>query len=324
MIYRSYYLSVTLFLVLFVAPSSEAAKIRLAIPGYNITQIAFFTARDRGYYKDEGLDVELIQMTGTLANLALMSGEVPFTSVPAAAMNANLRGANLRVLFSTWERPLFWLMTRTPVRDIRELKNKKMGVPGLNSVGYFLLREFLSKHGLEPGRDYTLIQAGDSAPRLLALQNGFVDATILPLPWNISAQDAGMHEAASIAKSDIIAPNGSIVVREELLKSDPLLIEQFSRATLKGLRFAIDRRAATIPILMRSLRIKEDLAAKAYDAARPALTQDGTFNDDSQRKAVEAVLRAAGAKESLTPDKFFNFTITKKVAADLQTKGWRP
>lgn len=303
---------------------ASAKTIRLAIPGYNITQIAFFTAKDRGFYKEEGLDVELIQMTGTLANLALMTGEVPFTTVPAAAMSANLRGANLRVLFSTWERPLFWLMTKTPIRDIKELRGKKMGVPGLNSVGYFLLREFLEKHGMEPGKDYTLIQTGDSGPRLLALQNGVVDATILPLPWNIQAQAAGLFEGASMAKSDITAPNGSIVVREELLKNDPALVEQFTRATLKGLRYAAERRASTIPILMRSMKIKEDLAAKAYDAARPALTQDGTFTDASQKKAVESVLRIAGLKETITPDKFFNFVVTKKVAAELQAKGWKP
>ena len=199
-----------------------------------------------------------------------------------------------------------------------------MGVPGFNSAGYFLLREYLSKHGMEPGKDYTLLQAGDSGPRLLALQNNFVDATILPLPWNIMAQDIGMHEAGSMAKSDLIAPSGAIVVREELLRNAPAMVEQSTRPTLKGLHFALHRRAATIPIITRSLKIKEDLAAKGYDAALPALTQDGTFSDESQKKAVEAVLRIAGAKESLPVDRFFNFAITKKVAAELQAKGWKP
>ncbi len=312
------------FALLPFSSSSQARNVRIAIPGYNITQVAFFAAKERGFYREEDLDVDLIQMTGTLANLALMTGEVPFTSVPAAAMSANLRGANLRVLFSSYERPLFWLMTRAPVRDIKELRGKKMGVPGFNSAGYFLLREYLSKHGMEPGKDYTLLQAGDSAPRLLALQNNFVDATILPLPWNIMAQEAGMHEAGSMAKSDLIAPSGAIVVREELLRNNPLLVEQFTRATLKGLRFALERRAATIAIITRSIKIKDDLATKGYDGARPALTNDGTFSEDSQKKAVEAVLRIAGAKESAPVERFFNFAVTKKVAAELQAKGWKP
>ena len=303
---------------------ARARRIRIAIPGYNITQIAFFSAKDKGYFKEEALDVELIQMTGNLANLALMSGEVEFTSVPAAAMAATLRGANLRVLFSTWEKPLFWIFSRAPIRDIKELKGKKIGVPSFNAVTYFLMREYLSRNGLEQGKDYALIQAGDSAPRLLALQSGFVDATILPLPWNFSAQDAGMHEAASLAKADIVAPNGSVVVRDEFLRGEAQLVEQFLRASYKGLRYAVERRAGVIPVLMRNLKIKEDLATRGYDAARPALTADGSFSDDSQKKAVDLVVRSAGTKDTPPAKRFFSFVLAKKVASELQAKGWKP
>ena len=79
---------VVLLSALFFAASTTAARtVRIALPGYNITQIVFFAAKEKGFYKEEGLDVDLIQMTGTLANLALMSGEVSFSSVPAAAMS---------------------------------------------------------------------------------------------------------------------------------------------------------------------------------------------------------------------------------------------
>jgi NitT/TauT family transport system substrate-binding protein len=310
--------------VLFAHAPASAKPIRIAIPGYNITQIAFFVARERGFYKDEGLDVELIQMTGTLANLALMTGEVPFTSVPTAAMTANLRGANLRVLFTTFERPLFWLYSRPQIRDVKELKNKKVGVGGLNQASYTLLRELLSNYGLESGKDYTLIQAGDSAPRFMALTSGFIDATLMPLPWNFSAQEAGMHELVALSKSDAIAPTGSIVLREDLLRNEPQLVERFTRATLKALRYASERRAGAISALTQSLKIKEDLAAKGYDAARPALTADGTMTEASQHKALDAVLKGAGVKEAPPLDRFFNFAVAKKAAGDLQTKGWKP
>jgi ABC-type nitrate/sulfonate/bicarbonate transport system substrate-binding protein len=320
----SFHFSLAILAVLFAFAPVTAKPIRIAIPGYNITQIAFFIARERGFFKEEGLDVELIQMTGTLANLALMSGEVPFTSVPTAAMTANLRGANLRVLYTTFERPLFWLYGRPQLRDVRDLKNKKVGVGGLNQASYTLLRELLSQHGLEAGKDYTLIQAGDSAPRFMALTTGFIDATLMPLPWNFSAQEAGMHELAALSKADITAPTGSIVLREDLLRNEPQMVEQFTRATMKGLRYAIERRAGAIGALTQSLKIKEDLAARGYDAARPALTTDGTMTEASQRKALDAVLKSAGVKDAPPLDRFFNFAVAKKVAADLQTKGWKP
>jgi ABC-type nitrate/sulfonate/bicarbonate transport system substrate-binding protein len=314
-----------LFLTLMsLVPRAEARRIRVAIPGYNITQIVFFTAKEKGYYKEEGLDVDLIQMTGTLSNLALMSSEVEFTSVPTAAMTANLRGANLRVLFATFERPLFWLYARPQIRDVKELKSKKVGVGGLNQASYILLKELLSTYGFEPGKDYTLIQAGDSSPRFMALTTGFIDATLLPLPWNFQAQDSGMHELVALSKSEIIAPTGSIVVRDELLRTDPVLIEQFTRATLKGLRLALEQRSGAILALTRSLKIKEDLAGKGYDAARPALTTNGTMSEASQKKALDMVLKSAGVKEAPPLERFFNFSVTRKENSELQAKGWKP
>ncbi|HEY6905145.1 MAG TPA: ABC transporter substrate-binding protein [Candidatus Acidoferrales bacterium] len=318
------FLTTAVAAILFAYTPANAKPIRIAIPGYNITQIAFFVAKERGFFKDEGLDVELVQMTGTLANLALMSGEVPFTSVPTAAMTANLRGANLRVLFTTFERPLFWLYSRPQIREVKDLKNSKVGVGGLNQASYTLLRDLLSTYGLEPGKDYTLIQAGDSAPRFMALTTGFIDATLMPLPWNFSAQEAGMHELVALSKSEVIAPTGSIVVREEMLRNEPQLAEQFTRATLKGLRYSIERRAGAIASLTQSLKIKDDLAAKGYDAARPALTTDGTMSEASQRKALNVVLKGLGSKESPPLDRFFNFAVAKRAAADLQAKGWMP
>jgi ABC-type nitrate/sulfonate/bicarbonate transport system substrate-binding protein len=317
-------LAIPILVVLLSCTRGTAKPIRIAIPGYNITQLAFFIARERGFFKEEGLDVELIQMSGTVANLALMSGEVPFTSVPTAAMTANLRGANLRVLFTTFERPLFWLYSRPQIRDVTELRGKKLGVGGFNQASNTLLRELLSQHGLESGRDYTLIQAGDSAPRFMALTTGFIDATLMPLPWNFSAQEAGMVELVPLSKTDLTAPTGSIVLRDDLLRTEPQMVEQFTRATLKGLRYAIERRAGAISALVQSLKIKEDLAAKGYDAARPALSADGVMTEASQRKALEAVLKSAAVKDAPTLDRFFNFEITKKAAAELQAKGWKP
>lgn len=303
---------------------SSNEKIVVFGPALPLNLAPMWVAHDKGFFKEEGLDVELVQMTGTVANLALMTGEVPFTSVPTAAMTANLRGANLRVLFTTFERPLFWLYGRPQIREVRDLKNKKVGVGGLNQASYTLLRELLSNYGLEPNKDYTLIQAGDSAPRFMALTSGFIDATLMPLPWNFSAQEAGMHELVALSKADVTAPTGSIVLRDDLLRSEPQMVEQFTRATLKALRYAIERRAGAIGALTQSLKIKEDLAAKGYDAARPALTADGTMTEASQRKALEAVLKSAGIKDTPPLDRFFNFAVAKKVAADLQTTGWKP
>jgi ABC-type nitrate/sulfonate/bicarbonate transport system substrate-binding protein len=158
----------------------------------------------------------------------------------------------------------------------------------------------------------------------MALTTGFIDATLMPLPWNFNAQEAGMHELVALSKADIVAPTGSIVVREDLLRNEPQLVEHFTRATAKALRYSSERRAGAIAALTQSLKIKDELAAKGYDAARPAMTADGTMSEASQRKALDAVLKGAGVKDSAPLDRFFNFTIARKAAADLHAKGWKP
>ena len=87
-------------------------------------------------------------------------------------------------------------------------------------------------------------------------------------------------------------------MRDEFLLVDPVLIEQFTRATLKGLRFALQQRFGDILSLTRSLKIPEDLAGKGYDSARPALTTDGTMSEASQKKALDMVLKSVGVKEA--------------------------
>jgi hypothetical protein len=126
-----------------------------------------------------------------------------------------------------------------------------------------------------------------------------------------------MHEAASLAKADIVAPNGSVVVRDELLRGEAQLVEQFLRASYKGLRYAVERRAGVIPVLMRNLRIKEDLATRGYDAARPALTADGSFTDDAQRKAVDMVVK----RRCKDPRRnVFSFVLNKKLPTNCRPR----
>src|SRR5262245_43602655 len=143
-----------------------------------------------------------------------------------------------------------------------------------------------------------------------------------PAPCALSTMkgSAGMHVALS--KSEIVVPTGNIV-RDELLRTDPILIKQFTRATLKGVRFALH--SDLEPFWPRPvLKIKEDPAGNGYDSARPALTTGATMSEASQKKALDMVLKSAGVKMAPPLDRFFNFAITRKVNSDLQAKRWKP
>src|SRR5262245_29349288 len=77
---------------------AEARTVRVGIPSHAITQISQYVAKDKGYYAEEGLEVELIVMAGPAANTALIAKELQFSIVPVAALTAAVRGAPLRIL----------------------------------------------------------------------------------------------------------------------------------------------------------------------------------------------------------------------------------
>src|ERR1700757_3734430 len=141
-----------LIAVLATTASAQERIVKVAIPAVNMSVISFSAAVDRGFYREEGLRVELILMPAPIASRALLAGETHFAAVAGATMPAVVQGAPLRFLFSTFNRPLFWLYSRPEIKDIKGLKGKKVSVSGIGSGPDSLLRDLLKRNGLEAGR----------------------------------------------------------------------------------------------------------------------------------------------------------------------------
>src|ERR1700747_2672639 len=103
---------------------------------------------------------------------------------------------------------------------------------------------------------------------------------MLSIPANFMALEAGFRELVSFINQEWIELQGTINVTDQLLASDPTLVEKFIRATLKGFIHFRDLRSETIAILSRFLRTREDAGGKIYDVMRPSLTQDGVVNEE--------------------------------------------
>lgn len=304
--------------------AQELVKTPVQIPAITPAATAFAVARDRGYYRQEGLDAQLIVMPSALGTQALLGGNVKFSTAGGAGLLPILRGAPIRFMFTTFSRPMFWLYSRSDIRSVENLKGKKVGVSSLGSGPDSLLREILKKHGLDGGRDVAIMPVGSGTARFFALQAGTVDAAMLSIPANLMAQDAGFRELVSFIDQEWIELQGTINVTDQLLASDPTLVEKFIRATLKGFIHFRDLRSQTIGILIRFLRVKEDAAAKIYELMRPSLTQDGIVSEEIQRKSLEHVIDRVGLKEPPRLDKIFDYSMAVKIRNELRAKGWRP
>jgi NitT/TauT family transport system substrate-binding protein len=304
--------------------AAQPTKVRVAVPGYTIAVLSFLAAKMNGYYAAEPLDVELIAMRAPTANLALIGGNVEFSAVPLAGLTTALRGAPLKLLFCQFDKPQHALYARPELSDIKALRGKKVAVSGLGTIDDILLREALSGHGIDPVRELTILAMGAADTRFGALATGAIDASVLIAPVSFYAREQGYRELASFQNLGFVLPSGGIVARDETLKSDPLMVERFVRATIMGFLVMRDNRAAAIKVMVKSLRIDEPTAAKLYDNSRPTLTSDGTVGGETEKKMTSMVLKIAGAKDTPPSEKLYDFGFVRKAHSALQAKGWRP
>ena len=232
-----------------LATAAEARKVRMAVATFSQSVLPMVVAQEKGYFREEDLDVELILMPASVANMALIGGNVDFISSGPSVIGAIARGAPLKFVFICFNRPMHWLYAKPEIKDVQGLKGKKIGVSAVGSSIHFLVQEILKRDGLDSTRDVTILGVGTTANRYAALQSGTIDATNLTPPFNFKAQESGLRELVAFVKQDyLVEPAGAIVVRENLFQSDPLLIEKFIRGTLKGLLYIRQNRAGTIPI----------------------------------------------------------------------------
>jgi NitT/TauT family transport system substrate-binding protein len=312
-----------LLLLFGLAAEAEARKLHVAVATFSQSVLPLVVAQEKGYFREEDLDVELILMTASVANMALLGGNVDFISTGSSAIGAIFRGAPLKFVFISFNRPMHWLFSRSEIRDVAGLKGRRIGVSAVGGSAHFLVMEILRRHGLDAAREVTVLGIGTTATRYAALANGTIDATNLTPPFNFRAQETGFRELVAYVKQDyLVEPQGAIVVREGL--SDPGLMEKFVRATLKGLLHIRQDRASTIPILAKLMKIPQDVAAKIYDLVLPGLTTDGTINQDLQKEVLQFVLKTQGHKQLPATDKIFDFTLAKRLRAELEARKWKP
>ena len=313
-----------LFCFLFVvgfAAKAEAARLRLSVPVHGVSHVAFYAAKEKGYFQEEGLDVEVILMSGAIGIRALIAGDVDASTVGGSALPPIFRGAPLRMVFISFDKPTHWLYAKPDIRAVKELKGRKVAVDGLGGTLESLLRWVLEKNGLEAGRDVPILAIGPPPGRFAALTSGAIDATLFTFPLNFRAEEAGFRELVNFVKQDIASLTGCIVVRES---SDAGLVEKLVRAAVKGHLYARNNRSGTIPILARALKLKEDVATRIYDAALPGMVTDGSISEETQRRVIDDTRKTLGMKESVSADKVFRFSLVHKINAELKAQGWKP
>ena len=303
---------------LFAEAQDSRPVVRLSIPSASsVFSMPFQIAQEQGFYRDEGLDVRVVQGVKTATSIQmLVSGTVEASqTVGTTTLAAILQGAPLKVVMIFNDKPSYWLYSKKGVRSFADLKGAKVGSFTPGSTGDRLLKIVLEKNRVDWKKDVTIVYIGTSELLMAALLSGSVDAAALTLPGNLVAQDSGFLELASF-ESEVGALTGGVATGEPVYSKRRDVLVRFLRATLKGLKVFKNNRERSAKIMVSYMNIPYETALRTYDASSPVFVSDGMISEDFQEKVLDFQLRAIGTDKKVPRDKVFDFSIVKSLGTN--------
>jgi NitT/TauT family transport system substrate-binding protein len=232
------------------APAVAQDKVKVGVFPVS-SSLPFFVAQDRGFFKDQKLDVEMVRLIGGPPNISgLITNQIDAAAVLVTieGMNANLKKPGVAMYISVngqnaqYQMEQFVVRKGVAARSLRDLKGKKiMSAPGPANVS--MARAVLAAVGLKEG-DYTLDQL-DMGQHVNAMTAGTFDAGYTLEPNAAIMRQTGVAttlEAGVIAKYILGDPRANAwvaggVISTDFLKNRPDVAKRYSAAWLKAVDF---------------------------------------------------------------------------------------
>ena len=298
-------------------------NIMVALPSKSFQFVIFPLAQERGYLKEEGIDLKIAVIRSTVGIQAVLSGEAQFTGSGSSALVAVTKGnAPLRTVLAVNDQVLQWLMVRPQYSSFQDLKNKKIAVTGVAAVATFMLKKVAPKYGLDASKDLTFL-ALPPGQRLGALMAGTVDAGLLSSEERFAALDQGMKEVLYLGK-EVKNSWGTVATNDRFIKEKPKQMHGFMRALLKALRLVRSNREAAIDTMIKFSELNRELAARTYDGMIGTFTSNGVVDEETQKNDLDIVRDVLNETKVIPIQRAYDFSFAKKADEELTKAGWRP
>ena len=309
--------------VLFSIDSSlaqTAEKLIFSIPSRSIAAIDLYIARDRGFFRDEGLDVDIVQIRGNVAIAAALSGQVQATNGVGTVIRALERSElPMKILTVSLKRNLFWLVSRPEITSIAQLKGKTLGTTTLGGSQHSAAMRLIRKGGVDE-KDITVVVGGDVPAQLQSLVGRTIDAAALSPPTVILARDKYNMNVLGSAMEDLANLQNGTAVTEKFLREKRDVLKRVLRARMRANRYFMENERGTSEVLAKYQNVELPVAVESYRLAKPAFTLNGIPSDKEIEEFLKSEAELLKLKEPVSPSKIFDFSLQREVNQELGVK----
>ena len=314
-------------LAVFLLASSAAQpqdKVRIGLSSVSATSGSLWVAEEKGLFKKQGIDVEMIVIGGGAARVvsSLLSGEIQFSVGGGdAVIRADLRGADGALVASPMKTGLQRLMVRPEIKTPADLKGKTIAVTRFGSASHWVMQLFLRKWGMRT-EDIKLLQLGSSPAMFASLEKGVVDGGAFTIPTFFLAEERGYRILADPVDMDIYYLQNSVDSTRSYIKRNRDQALRVVKAICEGLAYFRKHKKESMEIMQKKLRIQsaQERDVKYLELSYNLLA-DKFYNrvPYATPKAVETTLEFVAGEEpkarGADPKQFLDESLVREVEA---------
>ena len=300
------------------AAGVRAEPVRGAYPSANVQFLPAFVALEKGFYKREGLDAELISVRSAVTAVqALLGNQIHFIFSVGPQMPSIWEGSDIVLLAQMIGRPTFSMMTTADVQKVTDLKGKKIGVSFGGST-FAGTKALLEVYKMNPDKDVQYVSIPGSQPKIAALQQGIIQAALLAPPSDYVALKAGFKRLVNLADVFKDTSFSGLAATGKTIRENPQFVKRMVRAVVRGVIHTRDYPEDAIQTMMKQWHMERDVSVDAYNLVKEALVPVPT------EKGVELMAHWQAVALNVQPKRpareYMDLRFVKEVMAELGQK----
>src|SRR5688572_20016242 len=239
--------------------AGRAQQIRVGYGSLSTSYAAIWVAGEAGLFQKNGINAEVLYLESALVRTALIAGDIAMGGMSGTTMAApRLQGADPIIIASFANSLQYRFVVRPEIRNVADLKGKRVGVAGFGLGAHRGAQIILAKLGLNPATDVTMLQIGGDPTRMSALLSGTIDATVFNPPLHHRAVEAGMKVLANIEEMNFPVQGSALVTTDRLVKKNYDLVRRAVRSIVESIHLIKSNPELTKRSIRKYMRFKDD------------------------------------------------------------------